>query len=192
MHVCSVSVSFCGGKFDGGAGGRNRRSDSRVLTIIRIESNEIKNWPQGPAIEAASATVLDMDSDTFLYSKNAEEKQYPASITKIMTTLLLVENCDLDDEITFSDIVYDLEEGSSHLGIQPGEKMKLRDAAYGIMLASANDISNGVAEYIGGSISGFADLMNERAKEIGCVNTHFPIRTACTAMIIIRVHMIWR
>ena len=138
-----------------------------------IESNEIKNWPQGPAIEAASATVLDMDSGTFLYSKNAEEKQYPASITKIMTTLLLVENCDLDDEITFSDIVYDLEEGSSHLGIQPGEKMKLRDAAYGIMLASANDISNGVAEYIGGSISGFADLMNERAKEIGCVNTHF-------------------
>ena len=123
-----------------------------------IESNEIKNWPQGPAIEAASATVLDMDSGTFLYSKNAEEKQYPASITKIMTTLLLVENCDLDDEITFSDIVYDLEEGSSHLGIQPGEKMKLRDAAYGIMLASANDISNGVAEYIGGSISGFADL----------------------------------
>ena len=50
-----------------------------------------------------------MDSGTFLYSKNAEEKQYPASITKIMTTLLLVENCDLDDEITFSDIVYDLE-----------------------------------------------------------------------------------
>ena len=138
-----------------------------------IESNEIKNWPQGPEIEAASATVLDIDSGTFLYSKQAREKQYPASITKIMTTLLLVENCDLDDEITFSDIVYDLEEGSSHLGIQPGEKMKLRDAAYGIMLASANDISNGVAEYIGGSISGFADLMNERAKEMGCVNTHF-------------------
>ena len=54
-----------------------------------IESNEIKNWPQGPAIEAASATVLDMDSDTFLYSKNAEEKQYPASITKIMTHCFL-------------------------------------------------------------------------------------------------------
>lgn len=90
-----------------------------------------------------------------------------------MTTLLLVENCNLDDEITFSEIVYDLEEGSSHLGIQPGETITLRDAAYGIMLASANDISNGVAEYIGGSISGFADMMNARAAEIGCVNTHF-------------------
>jgi len=138
-----------------------------------IESNDIKNWPQGPSIEAASATVLDMNTGTFLYSKQAKEKQYPASITKILTTLLLVENCDLDDEITFSEIVYDLEEGSSHLGIQPGEKMTLRDAAYGIMLASANDIANGVAEYIGGSISGFAELMNEKAAQLGCVNTHF-------------------
>lgn len=138
-----------------------------------IESNQIKNWPQGPMIESASAVVFDMDSNTFLYSKNAEATQYPASITKIMTTLILVETCDLDDEITFSEIVYDLEEGSSHLGIKPGETITLRDAAYGIMLASANDISNGVAEYIGGSLSGFADLMNQKAAELGCVNTHF-------------------
>lgn len=138
-----------------------------------IESNNIKGWPQGPAIESAAATVMDMDTGVFLYSKNATAKMYPASTTKIMTTLLLIENCDLDDEITFSEIVYDLEEGSSHLGIQPGEKMKLRDAAYGIMLASANDISNGVAEYMGGSLSGFADMMNARASELGCVNTHF-------------------
>lgn len=138
-----------------------------------IESNEIQNWPQGPAIESASAVVMDMDTGTFLYSKQATEKRYPASITKIMTTLLLVENCDLDEKITFSGIVYDLEEGSSHLGIQPGEEMTLRDCAYGIMLASANDISNGVAEYMGGSLSGFADMMNEKAAALGCVNTHF-------------------
>lgn len=138
-----------------------------------IESNGIENWPQGPAIESAAAVVMDMDTGTFLYSKQATEKMYPASITKIMTTLLLLEHCDLDDTVTFSEIVYDLEEGSSHLGIQPGEEMTIRDAAYGIMLASANDLSNGIAEYIGGSISGFADLMNERAAEIGCVNTHF-------------------
>lgn len=138
-----------------------------------IESNQIQGWPQGPAIESASAAVMDMDTGTFLYSKNATAKQYPASTTKIMTTLLLVENCNLDDTITFSEIVYDLEEGSSHLGIQPGEEMTLRDAAYGIMLASANDIANGVAEYMGGSLSGFADMMNARAAELGCVNTHF-------------------
>lgn len=138
-----------------------------------IESNETADWPQGPEIEAAGAAVMDLDTGVFVYSKNAAATMYPASTTKIMTTLLLVENCDLDDEITFSDIVYDLEEGSSHLGIQPGEKMVLRDAAYGIMLASANDIANGVAEYMGGSIDGFADMMNAKAEELGCVNTHF-------------------
>ncbi len=138
-----------------------------------IESNNVQGWPQGPAIEAASAAVMDLDTGTFLYSKNATAKQYPASITKIMTTLLLVENCDLNDTITFSSIVYDVEEGSSHLGIQPGERMTLRAAAYGIMLESANDIANGVAEYIAGSVSAFADMMNARAAELGCVNTHF-------------------
>lgn len=138
-----------------------------------IETNEISGWPQGPAIDSATAAVMDIDTGTFLYSKGATEKMYPASITKIMTALLVVENCDLDDEITFSEIVYDLEEGSSHLGIQPGEKMRLEDAVYGLMLASANDIANGIAEYMGGSLSGFADLMNARAQELGCVNTHF-------------------
>lgn len=138
-----------------------------------IESNNIQGWPQGPQIESASAVVMDLDTGVFLYSKQATEKQYPASITKIMTALLLIENCNLDDTITFSEIVYAIEEGSTHLGIQPGEEMTLRDAVYGIMLASANDISNGVAEYIAGSVSAFADMMNAKAEELGCVNTHF-------------------
>jgi len=138
-----------------------------------IESNEIEGWPEGPQIEAASAIVMDLDTGTILYSKQATEKQYPASITKIMTTLLLIENCDLDETITFTEVVYDIESGSTHLGIQPGEEMTLRDCAYGIMLASANDIANGVAEYIAGSVSAFADMMNEKAEELGCVNTHF-------------------
>lgn len=138
-----------------------------------IQTDQIPGWPQGPRIESAAAAVMDMDSGTFLYSKSAAEKMYPASITKIMTGLLVVENCDLDDEITFSEIVYDLEEGSSHLGIQPGEKISVRDAVYGLMLASANDIANGIAEYMGGSLKGFADMMNARAEELGCINTHF-------------------
>ncbi|MCC8106179.1 MAG: D-alanyl-D-alanine carboxypeptidase [Clostridiales bacterium] len=158
-----------------GAEGEEAQTETEIPEsyYYTIESNEIEGWPQGPQIEAASAIVMDMNSGTILYSKQATEKQYPASITKIMTTLLLIENCDLDDTITFSEIVYDIEEGSTHLGIQPGEEMTLRDCAYGIMLASANDIANGVAEYIAGSISAFADMMNEKAEELGCVNTHF-------------------
>ncbi len=150
-----------------------QEAEEPVPISYTIETNEIPGWPQGPPTESATAAVMDIDTGTFLYSKGGTEKMYPASVTKIMTALLLVENCDLDDEITFSEIVYDLEEGSSHLGIQPGEKMRLRDAAYGLMLASANDIANGIAEYMGGSLSGFADLMNARAAELGCVNTHF-------------------
>lgn len=138
-----------------------------------IDTNEIPGWPKGEAVYAASAYVMDMDTGAVLYSKNAETKQYPASITKIMTCLVAVEQGNLDDTITFSEIVYDLEEGSSHAGIQPGEKMTMIQALEALMLESANDAANGIAEYLGGSLSGFADLMNEKARSLGCVNTHF-------------------
>ena len=169
LVACLLSVSSLAMVF----AEEEQGTEDSVPDSYTIETNDIPGWPQGPAVESASAAVIDIDTGTFLYSKGGTEKMYPASTTKIMTALLLIENCDLEDEITFSEIVYDLEEGSSHLGIQPGEKMKLKDAAYGLMLASANDIANGVAEYMGGSLSGFADLMNERAAELGCVNTHF-------------------
>lgn len=141
---------------------------------LPIESNEIEGWPQGPTIEADAAVVMDAETGAFLYSKNMEAKEYPASITKIMTTLLAVENGNLDSEITFSEsAVYNLEEGSSHAGIQVGEIMTMDQALYGLMLESANDIANGIAEQVSGSQSAFAELMTEKAAELGCINTHF-------------------
>lgn len=140
---------------------------------LPIESNEVEGWPQGPVTEAEAAVLMDADTGALLYSKNAEAKEYPASITKIMTCLVALENGNLDDVITFSTIVYDIEEGSSHSGIKPGEEMTLRDALYCLMLASANDAANGIAEYIAGSVDAFAELMNAKAAELGCVNTHF-------------------
>lgn len=138
-----------------------------------IQSNDLKDWPQGQAVQAAAAVVMDLDTDAFLYSKNAYEKMYPASITKIMTAMIALEKGDPEDEITFSEIVYDIEEDSSHVGIQPGETMTLQDALEALMLESANDVANGLAEYFSGSISGFADEMNAKAESLGCVNTHF-------------------
>ena len=130
-----------------------------------IESNAIPGWPQGPAIEAASAVVMDLDSGTFLYSKNMDAKQYPASITKIMTTLIALEKGNLDDVVTLSDYaVYSIEEGSSHIGLREGEKLTLRQLLYGVMLESANDGANGVAEHIAGTIRNFTDMMNEKAE----------------------------
>ncbi len=138
-----------------------------------IQTNELKNWPQGEAVQAASAVVMDLDTNAFLYSKNAYETMYPASITKIMTAMIVLEHTDMDEEITFSEIVYDIEADSSHAGIKPGETMTIRQALNALMLESANDAANGLAEYVAGSIEGFADLMNEKAQSLGCVNTHF-------------------
>lgn len=140
---------------------------------LPIESNNIKGWPQGKQIEAEAATVMDASTGAFLYSKNAEAKEYPASITKVMTALVALENSSLDEEVTYSEIVFDIEFGSSHLGIQPGEKMSMEDALYGLMLESANDIAMGIAEHVAGSVDAFVQMMNDKAAQLGCVNTHF-------------------
>lgn len=142
--------------------------------FLPIESNAVDGWPAGPQIEGEAAVVLDAGTGTFLYSKNMEAKEYPASITKIMTTLVALEHGNLDSKVKFSDwAVNSLEEGSSRLWMDVGEKITLRQALYGIMLESANDCANAVAEKIGGSEEGFAELMNQKAAELGCVNTHF-------------------
>lgn len=141
---------------------------------LPVESNAIEGWPAGPQVEGEAAVVMDAGTGAFLYSKNMEAKEYPASITKIMTTLVAIENGDLDSRVKFSEwAVNSLEEGSSRLWMDVGERLTLRQALYGIMLESANDCANAVAEKIGGSEEGFAELMNKKAKELGCVNTHF-------------------
>lgn len=141
---------------------------------LPIESNEIENWPAGPQVEAEAAVVMDAATGAFLYSKNMDAKEYPASITKIMTTLVAIENGDLDSRVKFSDeAVNYLDPESSRLWMEEGERISLRRALYGVMLASANDCANGVAEKVGGSIDNFIQMMNDKAKELGCTNTHF-------------------
>lgn len=139
-----------------------------------IQSNNIAGWPQGDAVQADSAIVMDADTGAVLYAKDIDQELYPASITKIMTALLALENGNLDDVVTFSEYaVYSIEYGSSHLGLTEGEELTLEQCLYGILLASANEISNAVAEHIGGDVETFADMMNQRAEELGCTHTHF-------------------
>lgn len=134
-------------------------------------------WSSGPSpdsITAESAIVMDINSGTILYEKNIHDEHYPASITKIMTTLLCLENASLTDTVTFSaNAVYSIETGSSHISVVPNEQISMEDCLYGIMLMSANEVCNGVAEHIAGSIKGFVKMMNSKAKELGCQNTHF-------------------
>ena len=141
---------------------------------LPIQSNSIQGWPEGPAISSQAAILMDANTKTILYSKNIDEKLYPASTTKIMTCLLAVENAKLDEQIVFShDAVFSVPNDGSNLGIDEGESIPLEEALYGIMVGSANEVANAVAEHVGGSMDKFVDMMNARAKELGCKNTHF-------------------
>ena len=141
---------------------------------LPIQSNDIYGWPEGPEITAQAAIVMDANTGTILYAKNIHEKLYPASTTKIMTCLLAVENASLADQIEFShDAVFSVPAGGSNIGMDVGESISLEQALYGIMVGSANEVANAVGEHVGGTISDFVKMMNDRAKELGCTNTHF-------------------
>ncbi len=139
-----------------------------------IQTNQIPGWPEGGAVEAKAAVLLEANTGAVLYGKNMELELPPASITKIMTALIALENGDLSDTVVFSEYaVNSIEYGSSHLGLTAGEELTLEQCLYGIMLASANEVSNAVAEHIGGNIKNFTEMMNVRAAELGCTHTHF-------------------
>lgn len=131
-------------------------------------------WPEEISIAAESGIVIDANSKTILWGKNIHDPHYPASITKIMTALLTIENCELDEIVTFShNAVYNVEAGSSNAGIEEGDQLSVKDCLYALLLKSANEAANALAEHIAGSTEAFAEMMNERAKELGCVDTHF-------------------
>jgi len=125
----------------------------------------------GVDVSAKSAIVIDASSGKVLWSKNAESSMYPASTTKIMTGLLLIEKCRPTDIITAPDDIENVKESSMHL--KPGEKVTAHDMLYAIMLRSANDGCYAIAKHISGSVEAFSRLMNERARQVGCTNTHF-------------------
>jgi D-alanyl-D-alanine carboxypeptidase len=128
-----------------------------------------------PQVGAQSAVVIDIATGTVLYEKNADKRQYPASITKIMTGFLgIARGGDLDQMITVSrKAAYDITPGSSSISMKPGETAPLKDILYGLMLQSANECGNVVAEHVSGSNEAFAALMNKTAEDWGLKNTRF-------------------
>jgi len=132
-----------------------------------------------PEIMAGAALLMDAANDEVLFEKNADQKMYPASLTKVMTALLVLEEVDaghlsLDQVITASNTFSaGLTANGSTQDIQAGEQMSLRDLLYCLLVASANEASNILAETVDGSVSAFVERMNQRALALGCVNTHF-------------------
>lgn len=139
-----------------------------------INSNSIEGWPQGPQIYAESAIVMEANSGAILYNKDMDMQNYPASITKIMTALLTLENCSLDETVTYSyNATHSIDAGSSSIYTTEGEELTVEQSLYALMLESANECANGLAEHIAGSVDAFAEMMNEKAASLGCTNTHF-------------------
>lgn len=132
------------------------------------------DWPSDVSVEAEGAVLMDARSGAVIYGKNLHSVYYPASITKILTALIVIEHCNLDDVVTFShDAIYSVEQGSSSAGMDVGDKLTVRDCLYAMLLKSANEVANALAEHTAGSIQNFAVLMNAKAKELGCQESHF-------------------
>ena len=139
-----------------------------------VQTDALANWPQGPAIYAESGILVDLDTQEILYSKNIDKQLYPASITKVMTTLVAIESSSPEEPVTFSQHALDsIEWDSSNIGCRLNETLTMEQCWYVMMLNSANEVCCGVAEHISGSIEAFVEKMNQKAAELGCTNTHF-------------------
>ena len=138
------------------------------------DQNTPDAWPESPSIYAEAGIVIDASTGLILYEKNINEQYYPASITKIMTALLAIENSSLSDIVTFSrKAIFDVEAESSRIGIDVGEKLTMQQCLYAVLLESANEVSYAVAEHVGGDVENFAKMMNDKARSLGCLNTNF-------------------
>lgn len=138
-------------------------------------TDNIPGWPQGPKIEGESAILVDMITGTVLYSKNADKVQYPASITKIMTALLAAEHLDMKGKLVMSESAAHgiTISDSSSIYADTGEELTMEQAMMAVMLQSANEMTLALAEETSGSVKKFVELMNLKARLLGCTGTHF-------------------
>ena len=167
--IFSQSVTVCAVKQTP----EERLALHRAMPVV---SNEIENWPAGPVVGAESAILIEAETGTILYEKNIHQQQYPASTTKILTTLIASEQCKMDEIVSFSyDAVFDTPRDSSHIAMDVGQELTMEQCLNAILIRSANEVSYAVAEHITDTTdwSVFAEMMNERARELGCLNSHF-------------------
>lgn len=127
-----------------------------------------------PEISAGAAILIDTSSERILYSKNERDKMYPASTTKILTAILTIENCNLEDVVTVPyEAIASIPSGYSVAALQPGEQLTVKQLLQVMLVHSANDAANVLAYHVSGSIDAFANLMNQKVLELGLQNTHF-------------------
>jgi len=143
-----------------------------------VQSNKIANWPKGPGTYGEAAIVMEARTGAILYAKNIDDKHFPASITKVLTALVAVENGEMTDPVKMShDSVAFLQPGDSSIGLKEGNEINLEQALYATLLASANEAAYTVAENVGINVGHdyewFINQMNVRCKELGGMNSSF-------------------
>lgn len=132
-------------------------------------------WAQGPSVTAESAILMEANTGTILYAKNIHDAHYPASTTKILTALIAMERCSLDEQVKYSyEAVNSIDwRNDSNIGIKVGETITMEQSLYGLLVGSGNECGNAIGEHISGSVEEFANLMNERSKELGCADSNW-------------------
>ena len=142
--------------------------------LLAADTNNGNFNPDNLTTASPSVLLMDASSGNLLYAKNIFEKRYPASTTKLMTAILTLENCKLDDVATVShNAIFSIPVGYSHASLKEDEKLTIEQLLNVLLIPSANDAAIVLAEHIAGSVEKFADMMNAKAKELGCLNTHF-------------------
>ena len=148
-----------------------------ILTVLFTNLNIVyatDNDASAPQISSGAAILIDNKTNKILYDKNANERMFPASTTKIMTAILVLENCDLDEIVSASyDALMNIPEGYVTAEIQGEEQFTVEQLLEMLLVHSANDAANVLAVYVGGSIQSFVSMMNTKANELGLTNTHF-------------------
>ncbi|PFT44905.1 D-alanyl-D-alanine carboxypeptidase family protein [Bacillus cereus] len=146
----------------------------RAETNIGVNPEQVAPPPaEGPNVFSQFATTIDAKTGDVLYDKNAYHRAFPASTTKVLTAILLMEHTKPEDQFTFSQLALDQEKSNYQIEFQPGETINRNTALMILMVLSANDVSYAIAERIGGSVENFANMMNEKAKQLGAKDSHF-------------------
>ena len=157
---------------------KKERKRLKRLYKLPIQTNELTDWPEGPGTYGEAAILMEVETGAILYAKNIDTQYYPASITKILTTLVALENGQMEDKVTFSeDSLSFLEPGDAYIGMKVGNVITLEQALYAVLLASANEVSYAVSESVGKNkgydYDWFINQMNTRCQELGGKNSHF-------------------
>ena len=146
---------------------------NHLMSSSLCVANENTDNPNVDMSLAEGAGLFNITNSETLYAKNVHQKLYPASTTKILTAYVVLKHGNLEDLVTITNENIMLEFDSSHCGLRAGDKISVKELLYGLMLKSANDAANALADYISGSTENFAQLMNEEAKLLGATNSHF-------------------